>query len=65
MDFKNTNHTILKRQFLQMDKPTFIKNAQDLKTELLQQDINLRSANYRFALLNLYKWLRIVYVQEF
>ena len=61
MDFKKTNHAVIKSMFLQMDEKTFIKNAKDCKNELLNQTITLQSANYRFALLNLFKWLRVTY----
>lgn len=65
MDFKNTNSTVLKSIFLQMDKETFICNAKALKNELIGQKITLKNANYIFALKRLYFWCKDVYLNKF
>lgn len=65
MDFKKTNPAVLKSLFLQMDKPTFILNANALKSELIGQKVTLKNANYIFALKNLFYWCRKVYKQKF
>lgn len=65
MDFKKTNPAVLKSMFLQMDKETFIKNALDCQKELIAQPISLQNANYRFALINLYKWLKAIYRKRY
>jgi hypothetical protein len=65
MDFKRTNQAVLKSMFLQMDKATFIHNAQDLKSQLVGQKITLSNANYIFALNRLYNWCKVIYKQKF
>lgn len=56
MDFKKTNMAVIKSMFLQMDKETFIKNMELLKEELSTVEVTAKNVNYRYALLNLYRW---------
>jgi len=65
MDFKQTNPAVLKSMFLQMDKATFLKNAQDCKSELYKQSPTLQNANYIFSLKNLLNWCRDVYTKRY
>ncbi len=65
MDFKKNNPAVIKAMFLKMDKITFVRNAQDLKRELLSVVLTEHAVNYRFALFRLYKWCRCTYRNKF
>lgn len=65
MDFKKTNMAVIKSMFLQMDEETFIKNMELLKKELSTVEVTAKNANYRYALLNLYRWCVEVYLAKF
>ncbi len=65
MDFKKTNPAVLKSMFLQMDKETFVINANALKSELLSIEISFKNANYRESLKRLYLWCKTTYINKF
>jgi len=65
MDFKKTNPAVMKSMFLQMDKETFIANMELLNEKLLNIEVTAKNANYRYALLNLYKWCIDIYFTKF
>lgn len=57
MDLTKTNTAVIKIMFTQMDKQTFILNAQNLKQTLLNLEVTPQNQNQREALKNVYKWL--------
>lgn len=65
MDYRKTNGAVIKSLFLQMDKPTFIRHAQELKAMLLTMEISPETMNYRIKLLRIYCWCRVVYRSRF
>ena len=65
MDFNKTNLAVIKSKFLQMDEQTFKANMEILYNQLLDLELTPRTSNYRYALINLYKWCIEVYRQRF
>ena len=65
MDFKKTNPAVIKSKLLQMDEQSFKAHMEILYNQLLDLELTPRTSNYRYALINLYKWCFEVYQQKF
>ena len=65
MDFRNTNIAVIKSMMLQMKKEKFIETSKEVKSEILNLEVNLKNANYRFAMINLLKWCYAIYEKNY
>ena len=61
----NRNPAVIKQDFSRMKKSDFIRNAQKIKEILLNIETNSVNANYRFAMLSLYRWCIAEYKRKF
>ncbi len=61
----NVNPAVIKSQMLQMKKHDFVACALEIKTIIINFDLNEKTANKRFMFINLYVWARCIYKKKF